>query len=139
MTRIQNKDIIENILKELEKIISTPKNWDGSTPQTPIAQSFMKNQKNAFQQLCFYTKYKPQNTSRLDIMSHEYFKWKTIYTAYNCPQKILDNLNENKLTKRLQKTLIQHFLGNQSPNEKYNQIDFKNIPTLIYSKMTNSR
>ena len=137
MSHFQNKSTIENILAEIEKIITSPENWEGCTPKTPIAQSFMEKQKNAFQQLCFYTKYKPTNPSRLDIMSHEYFKWKTIFTAYNCPQKILNDLNENKLTKRLQKTLVQHFLGNQNSKEK--QDNSTNISKLFYAKMTNSR
>ena len=137
MSHLQNKSIIESILVEIEKIINSPENWDGDTPKTHIAQSFMSNQKNAFQQLCFYTKYKPTNLARLDVLNHEYFKWKTIFTAYTCPQKILNDLNENKLTKRLQKTLIQHFLGNQTCKEK--QDNSTNISKLFYLKMTNSR
>ena len=137
--QVDKKELSQQILITLEKIIKNSQNWEGSEPKTPIAKAFVKNQKNAFQQLCFYAQYKPQDPSRIDAMALEYFKWKTIYTAYNHPQKILYDLHENKLTKRLQKSLIQHFLGNQSFKDKNTQDYLTNLSQKIHSKLLNNR
>ncbi len=133
------KELVQQILVSLATILNNSENWNGCEPKTPIAHAFLKNQNNAFHQFCFYSKYKPQNPSYIDAMAHEYFKWKTIYTAYNHPQKVLYDLNENKLTNRLQKALITHFIGVNHFKTKDQQTLLNQTQLLVEKKFSHSK
>lgn len=135
----EKREIIQNILFSLEKLIKTTEKNQDDTQLSSISENISKNRALAFDQMCFYEKYIYPTNSNTGNMQTTYLKWKVIYDSYNSPQKVMRQLHNGLLTKRQQNALLQHFLG-KNYNREIQQEGFSDkLPYLIHQKYSNTK
>ncbi len=132
------KEQVQHILITLSKMLKESDKTNDST-SNQIMQNLSKKRAHAFQQFCFYAKYKDLPSNNLGTLQTDYLKWKTIYNAYNNPTKLLIDLNNGKLTKRQQQAIIKHFLTQNYFKHKDKNQFLSQTQKLIEQKLLNSK
>lgn len=134
----ETKNVIQHILFSLEKILKNKEYWENNAPIHPVSQTYKKNMHQAFLQLCFYEKYKNETSKNPDVMTTEYYKWQTIYNAYQNPQKVIQDLALNTLTKKQQKAIVLHFLGREAFKNRLKLLSSQDVHLFLSKKFERS-
>lgn len=132
------KEQVQYILTTLSKMLKESDKTNDSSSNL-IMQNLSQKRAHAFQQFCFYSKYKALYPNNLGTLQTDYLKWKTIYSAYNNPSKLLIELSNGKLTKRQQQTIIKHFLTKDYFKYKDKNQFLSQTQKLMEQKLSNSK